>query len=162
MAVLKRIFVATAALSALTGAAIAQDGCRVDPLQLAEIRALGGDALVEYWQRCADLGNALAQSNLAFMYRNGDGVPQDYVEAVSWYRLAAEQGVATAQSNLGYMYRNGYGVPPDDVLAYMWFTIAAANGHAEATKRRGALVVTGEQIAAADRLAREWLEAHPN
>ena len=35
------------------------------------------------------------------MYDNGEGVPQDYAEAVKWYRLAAEQGDARAQYNLG-------------------------------------------------------------
>ena len=39
------------------------------------------------------------------MYDNGDGVPQDYKEAVKWYRLAAEQGDAAAQYNLGIMYK---------------------------------------------------------
>ena len=37
----------------------------------------------------------------------GDGAPQDYKEAVKWYRLAAEQGDANAQYNLGVMYDNG-------------------------------------------------------
>ena len=41
------------------------------------------------------------------MYDNGKGVPQDYAEAVKWYRLAAEQGYARAQYNLGLMYDNG-------------------------------------------------------
>ena len=31
-------------------------------------------------------------------------MPQDYSEAVKWYRLAADQGNATAQYNLGVMY----------------------------------------------------------
>jgi len=38
------------------------------------------------------------------MYDNGEGVPQDYKEAVRWYRLSAEQGHAGAQSNLGLMH----------------------------------------------------------
>ena len=41
------------------------------------------------------------------MYRKGQGVPQDYKAAVSWYSKAAEQGYASAQSNLGFMYANG-------------------------------------------------------
>ncbi len=41
------------------------------------------------WQRSKD---ALAQYNLGGMYATGGGVPQDYQEAVRWYRLAAEQG----------------------------------------------------------------------
>ena len=35
------------------------------------------------------------------MYANGEGVAQDYEEAVKWYRLAAEQGDTQAQSGLG-------------------------------------------------------------
>ena len=55
----------------------------------------------------AEQGDANAQFNLGFMYDNGEGVPQDYAEAVRWYRLAAEQGNAFAQVNLGVMYANG-------------------------------------------------------
>ena len=45
-----------------------------------------------------------APSHLGFMYDKGQGVPQDYAAAVSWYRKAAEQGDADAQFNLGFMY----------------------------------------------------------
>ena len=47
------------------------------------------------------------------MYRNGEGVPQDYAQAVKWYRKAAEQGYANAQFNLGLMYTKVEGVPQD-------------------------------------------------
>ena len=39
---------------------------------------------------------------LDIMYGNGNGVLQDYAEAVKWYRLSAEQGDAGAQT-LGVM-----------------------------------------------------------
>ncbi len=52
----------------------------------------------------AEAGDAAAQVNLGLMYANGDGVPQDDVEAVRWYRLAADQGNAAAQFNLRDMY----------------------------------------------------------
>jgi TPR repeat protein len=45
----------------------------------------------------AEQGDADAQSNLGDMYDNGDCVPQDFVEAMRWYRLAADQGHASAQ-----------------------------------------------------------------
>ncbi len=48
----------------------------------------------------ASQGNAAAQYNLGVMYANGRGVPQDYVQAMKWYRLAADQGDAKAQFNL--------------------------------------------------------------
>ena len=35
---------------------------------------------------------AAAQNNIAVLYEKGEGVPQDYVEAVRWYRLAAANG----------------------------------------------------------------------
>ena len=41
------------------------------------------------------------------MYERGEGVTQDYAEAVKLYRMGADQGYATAQSNLGGMYANG-------------------------------------------------------
>ena len=56
------------------------------------------------WKPLAEEGNAVAQNNLGLMYHNGWGVPQDYKEAVYWYRLAVEQGYAIAQYNLGLMY----------------------------------------------------------
>ena len=49
------------------------------------------------WKPLAEDGDSAAQYNLALMYNNGDGVPQDYKEAVKWYTLAAEQGVAVAR-----------------------------------------------------------------
>jgi len=41
------------------------------------------------WRPLADQGVASAQYNLGVMYANGQGVPQDYAAAVSWYRKAA-------------------------------------------------------------------------
>ncbi len=40
----------------------------------------------------------------------GLGVAQDFVQAVSWYRLAAESGLADAQANIAIMYLRGQGV----------------------------------------------------
>jgi TPR repeat protein len=38
-----------------------------------------------------------AQLNLGLMYSKGHGVPQDYKEAIKYFRLSAEQGNADAQ-----------------------------------------------------------------
>jgi TPR repeat protein len=46
----------------------------------------------------AEQGDASAQFNLGLMYDNGEGVPENDIEAVKWYRLAAQQGYAKAQS----------------------------------------------------------------
>ena len=55
----------------------------------------------------AEHGDADAQYNLGLMYYNGQGIDQDYREAVKWYQKAAEQGNADAQNNLGLMYNKG-------------------------------------------------------
>jgi TPR repeat protein len=55
------------------------------------------------------------------MFSQGRGVPQDYAEAVRWYRKAADQGYAKAQYNLGNMYWYGRGVPQDSAQAERWY-----------------------------------------
>ena len=74
----------------------------------------------------------LAQNSLGVLYQNGQGVPQDYAEALTWYRLAADQGNARAQFNLGNMYRDGRGVTQDYAEAIKWFRLAADLGQVNA------------------------------
>jgi hypothetical protein len=68
--------------------------------------------------------------NLGEMYREGQGVPQDYVQAHKWYNLAAANYTSASQTK----YRD------------------------DAVKNRDALArkMTPAQIAEAQRLAREW------
>ena len=112
---------------------------------------------LEEWTPLAEQGNAPAQNNLGFMYRNGRGVPQDDQTAVKWYTLAAEQGYALAQGNLGVMYAFGEGKLKDYVYAHMWGNIAALNGNELGGKLRDDYEkqMTAEQIADAQKLARE-------
>ena len=65
----------------------------------------------------AEQGDAEAQYKVGGMYRRGSFVPQDYQEAVWWYRLAAEQGYILAQNRLGVLYASEEGVPQDYVQA---------------------------------------------
>ena len=65
---------------------------------------------LEHLRTRAEAGDAEMQNTLGFMYAKGFDIPQDYTEAVRWYRKAAEQGNALGQSNLGVMYRDGQGV----------------------------------------------------
>ena len=76
----------------------------------------------------AEQGNAEAQFNLGLMYDNGQGVRQDYAQAVQWFGKAAEQGLANAQYNLGVMYANGEGIHQSYKIAKEWFGKACDNG----------------------------------
>ena len=62
------------------------------------------------------------------MYYNGQGIPQDYAEAMKWERLSAEQGYAPAQCTLGWMYHEGRGTPQDYAEAVKWTRLAAEQG----------------------------------
>jgi S1-C subfamily serine protease len=104
----------------------------------------------------AEQGDAEAQNNLGWMYRKGQGVPQDYKEAVKWYRLSAEQGNALAQGNLGLMYVKGQGVPQDYVSAYRWWTLSAEQGDAQAQWNLGQMYLKGEGVAQDYKEAVKW------
>ena len=97
-------------------------------------------------KKAAEQGHAKAQYNLAQIYRNGTGVPQDDKEAVKWFQLAAEKGQAQAQSNLGFMYANGRGALQDDKEAAKWFQLAAEQGHAQAQKNLGFMYDNGRGV----------------
>jgi TPR repeat protein len=68
------------------------------------------------------------------MYANGDGVTQNYAEALRWLRAAAEQEDSSAPWGLGVMYRDGLGVPQDDGEALRWIRLAAEQGEAFAAE----------------------------
>ena len=110
------------------------------------------------FHKLAEQGDAFAQFFLGFMYLEGQGVPQDYAQAMEWYRKAAAQGNTLAQVSLGFMYDKGQGVPQNHVLAYQWMNLAAASGDKGAIKNRDLMVVkmTASQLEEAQRLAREW------
>ena len=108
----------------------------------------------------------MAQFYLGFLYNAGQGVPQDYTQAVFWWRKAADQGDPEAMYNLGAMYSTGKGVPQDYVEGHKWRNLAAARAStADDQKKyaetRDALAkdMTPQQIAEAQKHASEWLAA---
>ena len=115
----------------------------VAALSLAVGLVACGGAETPTAQAQAEQGSAAAQFNLGLKYANGEGVPQDSVAAVAWYRKAAEQGHPDAQNNLGWMYANGAGVPQDDAAAVAWYCLAAEQGSASAQVSLGALYSDG-------------------
>ena len=112
--------------------------------------------------RAAKQGDVDAQVGVAQMYENGDGVPQNYPQAVTWYKKAAEHvpdrgGAGVARSSLGLLYMDGLGVPQDYVTAYMYFALA----NSEKNMQWAAEKMTSSQIAEAQRRTKEWVQQHP-
>jgi TPR repeat protein len=116
------------------------------------------DTAVRIWKPLAEKGILAAQYTLGLMYDNGEGVPEDNIEAAKWYRLVAEQGDVDAQYSLGLMYAKGEGVPRDYVQAYKWWSLAATKGEERSRrdKEKISKLMSREQIAEAQRLSREW------
>ena len=88
-------------------------------------------------------GNAAAQVRLGLMYYRGEGVVQDYGQAVSWLRKAAEQGYADAQWRLGEMYHDGKGVVQDYAQAVSWLRKAAEQGNPDAQANLAVMYTDG-------------------
>ena len=51
--------------------------------------------------------------NLAHMYANGLGIPQDLTRAADYYRQAGELGFGAGAFALAQLYRDGRCVPQD-------------------------------------------------
>ena len=90
--------------------------------------------------------DAETQFHRGTLYETGNGVQQDYAQAVLWYRKAAEQNLAIAQYRLGVLYANGVGVPLDKSQAAAWFQKAADQGYAYAQELLGLDYLTGEGV----------------
>jgi TPR repeat protein len=101
-----------------------------------------GDSLgaVTHFKRCASQGEVRCQVAYASFLERGEGVAQNYTQALALYRQAAESGDATAQLNLGNFYENGYGIETDLKEAMIWYSLAARQGRKWALIRKDDLV----------------------
>ena len=66
------------------------------------------------------------------MYYKGEGVQQDYKQALTWYEMAADSGDEDSQMVLGNAYNKGTGVPLSRGDAFKWYRKAAEQGNADA------------------------------
>ena len=102
----------------------------------------------------------IAQHQLAEMYSKGDGVAQDFKEAVKWYKKAAEQGFVLSQYSLGILYHTGNGVNKDFKEAEKWYKKAAEQGFARAQNNLAEMCeATGEMHKNPEKVLRLLFEA---
>ena len=104
----------------------------------------------------AEQGDADAQSALGYNYYAGKGTPQDYKEALRWYRASAEQGNQYAQSSLALMYKQGEGTPQDYKEALKWYRASAEQGYARAQNNLGVMYVIGKGVLQDYKSAHMW------
>jgi len=78
------------------GLVLSAPGCADMPRQQDAAQRSDYDTSLEELQSRAEQGYAEAQYNLGFMYRTGQGVPLNYIQAYMWNSLAAAQGLKIA------------------------------------------------------------------
>jgi len=129
---------------------------RAGPFEDAQAADQKGDYATELQilRPLAEQGNALAELGLGVMYANGQGVPQDFAQAVVWCLKAAEQGDADAQTIVGVMYVNGHGVPQDYAQALIWYRKAADQGNGQAQFGLGLMYANGHGV------PKDYVRAH--
>jgi hypothetical protein len=80
----------------------------------------------------AERGDKEAQSIVGSLYENGRDTPQNYSEAMKWYRKAADQGDDEAALRVGMFYELGDGVEKNEAEAQKWYL--KATEHAKGLK----------------------------
>lgn len=91
-------------------------------------------------------GDATAQNDLGCAYSSGQGVEQDFAEAIKWWRKAADCDLPGAALNLGIAYLSGQGVPQDYTEAARWNRKAAEQGLAGAEHNLGNAYFKGQGV----------------
>lgn len=109
----------------------------------------------------AQHGDLRVMNTLAFLYFSGNGIVQEYAQALKWYREAAEKGDVISQQSIGMMYDLGKGVVQDNIRAHMWYNIASANGDTLGASFRAAVAerMTQDEIAKAQAMAVDCLNS---
>lgn len=108
----------------------------------------------DWYRKAAKQGYAKAQFLLGINYTEGEGVVQDYKEALEWHHMAAEQGYADSQASIGIMYARGEGVTLNQKEAAKWFRTAALHGSADG------MIILGEMYKDGRGVTRDYLRAH--
>ncbi len=113
-------------------------------------------------RRLASSGNAAAEYSLGLRYASGDGVKQDYREAVGLFLKAADAGDVRAAPKLAACFWAGRGTTQDYGRAYFWGLLAQAAG--DETGRviviSSAPHLTPAHIAHEQQQADKWLHEH--
>ena len=102
-------------------------------------------AQVKELRKSAEAGDTSAQYRLGLLYGEGNGIPQDSLQAKEWFEMAAMQGHAGAQLHLGMLYLDGNGAPQSAQMALVWFSRAAEQEEGWRLRNSGGCMHEGEE-----------------
>jgi GAF domain/Sel1 repeat len=94
----------------------------------------------------ANTGAVTAQYEMGLRYADGEGVLQNYHDAMTWFAKASDAGNAKAQWKLALGYLKGIGVPRDVRQAVVWLKRAANNGDTRAQRALSEMYLSGHDV----------------
>lgn len=86
------------------------------------------DEAYERYLALAENGNVQGMLNVAGMYAEGKGTPEDHGKALQWRQRAADGGNATAMYEVARAYDQGLGTEANPAKAEAWYRRAALQG----------------------------------
>ncbi|MFD1011341.1 exopolysaccharide production regulator ExoR [Shinella fusca] len=131
---------------------------------------------VEAYRYAAEKGHTGSRWALANMYADGDGVPENDLEAFKMYSEIAQAGVEPGSEDTGYFanalialasyYRRGIPNSPVKIdltqARQLYFQAASAFGIPEAQFQLGRMMLTGEGGSVSVHQAKKWLNRARN
>lgn len=154
----RRHAIATALLCAACLAHAAEPVDRYYNRAIALGESASLETLFDLYARSAELGNPVAQYNVAMMYCNGEAVNVDYQQAAYWFRQSAERDFAPARFRLGEMHYFGRGgLQRDLTRAAELFRAAAEQGDPDAQMNLAMLLGSGEGVPLDAQAALDWM-----
>lgn len=96
-------------------------------LRLGHIYINDGNATraIDWYKKAAEHGRSYANVCIGEIYRNGNGIEQNYEKAYGYFKKAANNGEPEAQNYLGLMFLQGEHVKENDEKAVAYFQQAA-------------------------------------
>lgn len=118
-------------------------------LELAGLAQGAGkpQAVAAYVLKAVEVGSRATLVLAGDLYYRGEGVPQDYQKALSYYNQAAGEDIPAAKTRIAIMKLNGVGVDKDTAAAMDLFADAANSGDNSAQMFIADLYFTGKQTA---------------
>lgn len=110
----------------------------------------------EWFEKSANMGNAVAMKDLGVAYYYGHGVEQSYDKALQWFEKASDFGNANATHTMGYMYDVGQGVEQNYDKALVYYEKAADLGDASSMNNIGYMYHNGRGVEQSYEKAMDW------
>jgi TonB family protein len=112
---------------------------------------------MKWFGLAADQGNAIAETNLGYLYASMS-TSAGIKEAAYWFQKAADTGYSPGEINIAGMYMRGIGVPYDPTQGIAWYRKAADQNDLDALLLLGQIYRYGRGVPEDDVLAQSMFQ----